>query len=545
MGVLGRLSMGAKLLLAPVLVLALLLVLTATSYYGVYQQESVLNNIYQVRFKHFKLASEAAFKAQETYATSYRIMASGAAHLAGKRLDAMGKELQGRIQQLGNNLTTITNGGDTTPAEKVLLASAAEHVDAYQKSMLNVVEVAIVDFEMATTMMGVAEQEFAALSKQLNELLVLEESLSEEAYRAASITAALVMKLQIGVLGLSILLSIAVSLLVRRSIVVAVHRIKTAALELKGGDLTKRVEVAGTDEVAQTAYAFNELISSFQHAVRQVLNEANAVSSASKELSSNARIVADGSGRQADAASAVAATMEEMTVSVASISENAQHVKETSRQSLDNTDAGGASLERLLGEIVHVRHAFNDITASVNEFVNSTVSITHMTKLVKALADQTNLLALNAAIEAARAGEQGRGFAVVADEVRKLAEMSTKAANDIDEVTKTLGLQSTVVEYSLEIGTKSLNTSQVHLDDLERIFSSARVSVVEASRGVDEIAGAVREQSAGSNDIARNIDEIARMVEENSNAISLTSTAALQLEQLAHNLQVAVGSFKA
>jgi len=545
MSVLGRLSIGAKLLLAPVLVLALLLVLAATSYYGVYQQESVLNNIYQVRFKHFKLASEAAFKAQETYATGYRIMASGAARLGGKRLDAMGKELQGRIQQLGSNLTAITTAGATTPEEKALLDSAAEHVDAYQKSMLNVVEVAVVDFEMATTMMGVAEQEFAALSKHLSDLLVLEEKLSEQAYEAASVTAALVVKLQIGVLVLSILLSIGVSLLVRHSIVVAVHGIKIAALEMKNGDLTRRVEVAGNDEVAETASAFNELIGSFQQAVRQVLNEANAVSGASKQLSGNARIVADGSGRQADAASAVAATMQEMTVSVASISDNAQHVKETSRQSLENSAAGGASLERLLGEIAHVRHAFGDITASVNEFVNSTVSITHMTKLVKDLADQTNLLALNAAIEAARAGEQGRGFAVVADEVRKLAELSTKAANDIDDVTKKLGQQSGVVEHSLDAGTKSLDTSQVHLDELERIFSSARASVVEASRGVDEIAGAVREQSTGSNDIARNIDEIARMVEENSNAISQTSAAAVQLEQLAHNLQVAVGSFKA
>ncbi len=545
MGVLERLGIGAKLLLAPVMVLALLLVLATTSYYGVRQQQSALSNIYQVRFKHFKLASEAAFKAQETYATSYRIMASGAAHLAGKRLEAMGKELQGRVQQLGSNLSAITKAGDTTPEEKALLDSAGQHVDAYQQSMHNVVDVAVVDFEMATTMMGLAEQEFAALSKDLGDLLALEEKLSDEAYNTASATSAVVEKLQVGVLALSILLSIAVSLLVRRSIVLAVHRIKTAALELRGGDLTRRVEVAGNDEVAETASAFNELIGSFQQAVRLVLNEANAVSVASKQLSANAHVVADGSSRQADAASAVAATMEEMTVSVASISENAQHVKETSRQSLDNTEAGGASLQRLLKEIAHVRHSFDDITASVNEFVNSTVSITNMTKLVKDLADQTNLLALNAAIEAARAGEQGRGFAVVADEVRKLAELSTKAANDIDGVTKVLGQQSEVVEHSLDAGTKSLDTSQVHLDDLERIFASARESVVDASRGVDEIAGAVREQSTGSNVIARNIDEIARMVEENSNAIAQTSSATRQLEQLAHNLQVAVGSFKA
>jgi methyl-accepting chemotaxis protein len=236
--------------------------------------------------------------------------------------------------------------------------------------------------------------------------------------------------------------------------------------------------------------------------------------------------------------------MEEMTVSISSISENAEHVKDTSRTSLENTKAGGDHLIELLDEISRVGRAFKDITSSVGEFVRNTASINDMTRQVKDLADQTNLLALNAAIEAARAGEQGRGFAVVADEVRKLAERSTEAAVHIEEVTRTLGGQSEVVEQSLNEGTHSLESSQRHLEELEQIIRTAKESVSNASRGMDEIAAAVREQSTGSNDIARNIDEIARMVEENSNATRQSSQAVLELEQLSRNLELAVGNFR-
>jgi len=532
-------------MLAPFAVLALLLALAATSYYGMRQQQAALNNIFQVRFKHYQLASESDSRAQETYASTYQLLSAAASNYPADRLKIMSQDLQGKIKNIGERLTEISKDGNTTAEEKTLLDAATKQLAAYQKASLDVIDVGMSDFSMATTMMTITQKEFDTLSKQMRALLDLEEKLSNVAYQQAAATSGIVVKMLVGVMLLSVALGLMISFFVRHHTVAAIIRIKTAAMELKRGDLTKRVEVEGDDEVAQMAAAFNDSIASFQQAVRLVLDEANAVSGASKLLSENAHVVAEGSNRQADAASAVAATMEQMTVSVTLISENAQHVKATSSRSLANTRAGGESLERLLGEIVHVRQSFEAITASVREFVRSTVSIANMTKQVKDLADQTNLLALNAAIEAARAGEQGRGFAVVADEVRKLAEHSSAAANDIDGVTKALTEQAGVVEQSLDAGTHSLGSSQTHLDELDRVFASARESVTEANNGVDEIAAAVREQSTGSTDIARNIDAIARMVEENSNAIKQTSSAAKQLEQLASNLQVAVGRFQA
>lgn len=544
MNALARLSIGAKLMLAPMLVLALLLVVAITSYLGLQQQQDALNNIFQVRFKNFRLVAEASDEAQGVYGGTYQLLSSASANFPKQRLEEMKAELNARLKRIDERLTEVGGSPAIDDSEKAALAVVAKQFAGYSKATADVIDIAAEDYVSATSVMSIASNEFEGLIKQFKALIEVEQKLSNDAYNRAGESSGLVAKtLAIAVL-LSIIVALLVSFFVRKNIVAAVTKIKSAAMELKTGDLTRRVESVGSDEIAQTAAAFNELILSFQNTVRQVLSSAQAVSQSSNELSSSTRIVSEGSSRQANAASAVAATMEEMTVSIASISENAENVKSTSRQSLDNTQEGSEHLARLLIEISLVRKAFDAITSSVGEFVRSTASITDMTKQVKDLADQTNLLALNAAIEAARAGEQGRGFAVVADEVRKLAERSSEAANHIEEVTRTLGSQSAVVEQSLDAGTQSLGSSQNYLDELERVIQTAKESVANANHGMDEIASAVREQSSGSNDIARNIDEIARMVEDNSDATRMTMQAVEQLEQLSRNLEVAVGSFR-
>ena len=544
MSMLDRLSIGAKLLLAPMTILVLLLTLAAGSYYGMHQQQAALNNIFQVRFQNFRLAAEVGDRSQEAYAGTYQLLSSAAANFPANRLEAMAKQLQGSLDAAVRQLAEIGKEGGVTAEEQALLDKVKKQLVVFRKGTLDVVEVSLADYAMGATMMTVAQKGFEDLSKPMAELLALEQKLSDDAYQQAKATSTLVGTVLTGVVVLSVVLSLLVSLAVRARIVDHIGQIRSAAIELKGGDLTRRVAVDGSDEIAHAAEAFNELIENFRLAVRRVLSESGEVAGASRQLSESSRAVASGSARQADAASAVAATMEEMAVSVSSIAESAHHVKDISKRSLDNAHAGNQSLERLLHEIAGVREAFVAITASVGEFVRSTQSINSMTQQVKELADQTNLLALNAAIEAARAGEQGRGFAVVADEVRKLAERSSVAANDIDGVTRTLEQQAVVVEQSLEAGTASLGTSQKHLQELETVIGSARESVQEASDGVDQIANAVREQSAASSDIARNIDEIVRMVEDNNSAIEVAAQITGRLETHANNLQDAVHTFR-
>jgi methyl-accepting chemotaxis protein len=233
-----------------------------------------------------------------------------------------------------------------------------------------------------------------------------------------------------------------------------------------------------------------------------------------------------------------------MVSAIASIAQSTEGVHEQSRDSLRRSQEGNVSLSKLIGEIAVVESTVKGIASAVGEFVDSTVAITRMTKEVRDIADQTNLLALNAAIEAARAGEQGRGFAVVADEVRKLAEKSAGSASEIDSITRALTNRSDAVQLSIQEGLNHLVSSQESLEAVAEVLGEASGSVSRVGQGLDAIANATEEQKRVSSEVASNIDAIADMAKENNTVVEQTALAARKLERLASDLQEIVGRFR-
>ena len=198
----------------------------------------------------------------------------------------------------------------------------------------------------------------------------------------------------------------------------------------------------------------------------------------------------------------------------------------------------------MVHDLGRVENAVNEIASSVGDFVRSTRSITNMTQQVRDIAEQTNLLALNAAIEAARAGEQGRGFAVVADEVRKLAEKSALSASQIDEVTQTIGTQSGRVEKTIQRGIVALQSSQTHVSEVASVLSASNASVEGVRRGLEEIVGSINQQRDASQEIARNVERIAGMANKSNQVVQLTVAEIRQMELISENLTKTIGRFK-
>ena len=331
-----------------------------------------------------------------------------------------------------------------------------------------------------------------------------------------------------------------------------IHGIHRSVDELRGvmvkmsvdGNLGARARVYGQDEIGDAATAFNGLIDGFANIIRQVLGHAGTVSSTAEQLHVSSSQIAQSSQVQSEAASSTAAAVEQITASISSVAASTGEVRKLSEKSLSQTQQGNQNVTEMIGEIHSVQEAVNQIAGSVKEFVDSTRAIASMTQQVKEIAEQTNLLALNAAIEAARAGEQGRGFAVVADEVRKLAEKSAQSANEIDRVTNSLNQKSTHVEETVQAGLRSLQMTQEHIERVSVVLTEAGESVTKASHGVNDIATSVGEQSLASAEIAAHVEQIAHMSEENHAAVESNTRDIVRLEQLAHELQAAVSRFK-
>lgn len=347
-------------------------------------------------------------------------------------------------------------------------------------------------------------------------------------------------------IGLSIPLLLFIYLFIRRFVTKPLESMTSGLRDIAQGegDLTRRLAVNSSDEIGEASTVFNQMMDKFRDLIEHVRESASQVSSASRDLSSSTQRVADGSYQQSEKSTSSAAAVSEMVGSIDSVARSTEQVQIHAQETLDRSVEGNESLAVLMGEIDQVESAVRNIADSVSKFVRSTNSITTMTRQVKDIAEQTNLLALNAAIEAARAGEQGRGFAVVADEVRKLAEKSASSANEIDSVTQLLSQQSDQVEVSIEEGKHHLASSQDALEAAAVVLATVGDSVRAVNHELMSIVSVSDDQRSTGQRVANDIESIASMAHDNAESNQQGLASARHLEGLASGLQEWVGRFK-
>jgi methyl-accepting chemotaxis protein len=356
-------------------------------------------------------------------------------------------------------------------------------------------------------------------------------------YTAADATRAWVAVIGLGVTGY-------LSLAAYVSVLGAVRKIVEGGRRIAAGDLAVRVSLHSRDEYREIGEAFDAVAQTFAAVIRRVQDGAGQLERAAAELAQATRSIDESSRAQNQAVSRVADAVERVNAGVQRVAANAREVGELSHAASAKAAQGNESLSAMIGEIDRIKAAVTDIERHVGTFIADTRAIAEMTRQVKEIADQTNLLALNAAIEAARAGEQGRGFAVVADEVRKLAEKSARAAAQIDELTHALDTRSGEVEGAIRRGRDALEAGQENMETVAVVLSEASGSVARTSAGMAEIVASAGEQLNVSRDISHNIERIASMAGENSTAVSGVSAQARRLERLSRELSQAVRNYR-
>lgn len=332
--------------------------------------------------------------------------------------------------------------------------------------------------------------------------------------------------------------------LVHIGIIVPAHKLVEDISLIAKGDFSSPVRRSTEDEMGKIAHHVEKLRLDLGSIIDEISNSSVRVAEAAMQLSNAAIQVSAHSHHQHEATATTAADMQQMAVSISSVADHAQEVKKISENHQQHTENGNQSMAALKAEINSIERTVRNIATSIENFVQSTKAITAMTTQVKGLADQTNLLALNAAIEAARAGEQGRGFAVVADEVRKLAEKSAASADEIESITNNLSQQSIAVDDAVRQGLQSLQNSHACLDSAVITLHEASTSATQTMHGVHGIEASVKEQLIASDDIAKNVEEIAKMTEEHKIVATETAQSANTLQELAATMRSTLNRFK-
>jgi len=341
-------------------------------------------------------------------------------------------------------------------------------------------------------------------------------------------------------IAVGIVLAVVIARVIKRPLAEGVD----VAHRIAQGDLTVEVQVRSKDETGQLMTAMKIMVENLRQLISRTADISASIASASNQLQSTSEQIATGAEEVASQTNTVATASEEMSATSGDIARNCTMAADAARQTTDSATAGAGVVNETIGGMNIIAERVRQTSKTVEALGARSEQIGDIVGTIEDIADQTNLLALNAAIEAARAGEQGRGFAVVADEVRALAERTTKATREIGEMIKAIQGETREAVHAMEEGVSEVEKGAVTSQKSGKALDEILNRINEVGMQINQIATAAEEQTAATGEVTTNIQQITEVVQQTASGAEETAAAAAQLANQAQELQTLVSRFR-
>ncbi|MDD2321681.1 MAG: methyl-accepting chemotaxis protein [Geobacteraceae bacterium] len=391
-------------------------------------------------------------------------------------------------------------------------------------------------------------KEAAPLTKKVQDIFDAQVRFQEDTVKASYAKAVSVyerQRIMIFIAGaLAFILGLAGAIFLIRNFVTRLNRVAGAMGRIADGDISTQIRIYARDEIGDLGHAINRMLSSLNAMVASIKSTADQVASAATQLYATSDQIATGAEEVAAQAGTVATASEEMTCTSSEIAKNCLLAVESSKLAGDSATSGFTVVQETVEEMNRIAERVKDSAQTVESLGARSDQIGEIVGTIEDIADQTNLLALNAAIEAARAGEQGRGFAVVADEVRALAERTTRATKEIGAMIKAIQSETRGAVSSMEEGVQAVEKGTADAARSGRALQEILEQANSVTMQINQIATATEQQTATTNEITNNIQQITDVVHETAKGSQESAAAANQLSQFAVELQQLVDNFK-